>query len=175
MRSEEVAKLICGEFPGLSETAQLYLSAPLEHLCVPGFEGRLQSLLDLDFGYELVAPNLAGALVLLGTKEGINAARDAFVLNAHDPEFQRVQELLYCYRRLRGDDAHELGRWRGELEALRHRTAQSLKRPLGAIPMSNSFKPAVPNFNPFEEVGRNDLCPCGSGRKFKRCCLPKSN
>jgi hypothetical protein len=21
------------------------------------------------------------------------------------------------------------------------------------------------------EVGRNDLCPCGSGRKFKRCCL----
>jgi hypothetical protein len=21
------------------------------------------------------------------------------------------------------------------------------------------------------EVGRNDLCPCGSGKKFKRCCL----
>ncbi|HET9183463.1 MAG TPA: SEC-C metal-binding domain-containing protein [Candidatus Angelobacter sp.] len=20
-------------------------------------------------------------------------------------------------------------------------------------------------------MGRNDLCPCGSGRKFKRCCL----
>ncbi len=20
-------------------------------------------------------------------------------------------------------------------------------------------------------VGRNDLCPCGSGKKFKRCCL----
>ena len=22
-----------------------------------------------------------------------------------------------------------------------------------------------------EKLGRNDLCPCGSGRKFKRCCL----
>ena len=22
-------------------------------------------------------------------------------------------------------------------------------------------------------VGRNDPCPCGSGRKFKRCCLRK--
>ena len=23
------------------------------------------------------------------------------------------------------------------------------------------------------DVGRNDLCPCGSGLKFKRCCLSK--
>ena len=22
-------------------------------------------------------------------------------------------------------------------------------------------------------IGRNDPCPCGSGRKFKRCCLDK--
>jgi len=22
-----------------------------------------------------------------------------------------------------------------------------------------------------QQVGRNDPCPCGSGRKFKRCCL----
>jgi uncharacterized protein YecA (UPF0149 family) len=22
-----------------------------------------------------------------------------------------------------------------------------------------------------EKLGRNDLCPCGSGRRFKRCCL----
>ncbi len=25
----------------------------------------------------------------------------------------------------------------------------------------------------FPGVGRNDLCPCGSGRKFKKCCLEK--
>ncbi|MDF1561894.1 MAG: zinc-dependent peptidase [Deltaproteobacteria bacterium] len=23
------------------------------------------------------------------------------------------------------------------------------------------------------KVGRNDLCPCGSGQKYKRCCLPR--
>ena len=23
------------------------------------------------------------------------------------------------------------------------------------------------------KIGRNDPCPCGSGRKFKRCCLGK--
>ncbi len=25
------------------------------------------------------------------------------------------------------------------------------------------------------KVGRNDVCPCGSGKKFKKCCLPKNN
>lgn len=25
--------------------------------------------------------------------------------------------------------------------------------------------------NPYRDVGRNDPCPCGSGRKFKKCCL----
>jgi uncharacterized protein YchJ len=25
--------------------------------------------------------------------------------------------------------------------------------------------------NPHRNVGRNDPCPCGSGRKFKKCCL----
>lgn len=23
------------------------------------------------------------------------------------------------------------------------------------------------------KVGRNDLCPCGSGKKYKKCCLDK--
>jgi len=24
-----------------------------------------------------------------------------------------------------------------------------------------------------KKVGRNDPCPCGSGKKYKKCCLPK--
>lgn len=26
-----------------------------------------------------------------------------------------------------------------------------------------------------KQVGRNCLCPCGSGKKYKRCCLQKTN
>lgn len=29
----------------------------------------------------------------------------------------------------------------------------------------------APAENPFRHVGRNDPCPCGSGRKFKKCCM----
>lgn len=28
--------------------------------------------------------------------------------------------------------------------------------------------------HPERMPGRNDLCPCGSGKKFKRCCFSKS-
>jgi hypothetical protein len=31
----------------------------------------------------------------------------------------------------------------------------------------------IPKRNPFRHVGRNDPCPCGSGKKFKKCCLGK--
>jgi hypothetical protein len=34
-----------------------------------------------------------------------------------------------------------------------------------------AFGASEPAINPFKGVGRNDPCPCGSGRKFKRCCL----
>ena len=30
-----------------------------------------------------------------------------------------------------------------------------------------------PAHNPYKGVGRNDPCPCGSGKKFKKCCLGK--
>jgi uncharacterized protein len=28
-----------------------------------------------------------------------------------------------------------------------------------------------PVVNPNRDVGRNDPCPCGSGLKYKKCCL----
>jgi hypothetical protein len=35
-------------------------------------------------------------------------------------------------------------------------------------PVHNS---AQPIHRAYPKVGRNDLCPCGSGKKFKRCCI----
>jgi uncharacterized protein len=32
---------------------------------------------------------------------------------------------------------------------------------------AGQFRPKAPNFR---KVGRNETCPCGSGKKYKRCC-----
>lgn len=33
------------------------------------------------------------------------------------------------------------------------------------------YEPMTPVINPMRHVGRNDPCPCGSGKKAKKCCL----
>ena len=38
-------------------------------------------------------------------------------------------------------------------------------------PWSDFEYPGEPVRNPLRHVGRNDPCPCGSGKKFKKCCL----
>ena len=36
---------------------------------------------------------------------------------------------------------------------------------------AEDLEPPAPVENKFRDVGRNDPCPCGSGKKFKKCCL----
>jgi hypothetical protein len=61
-----------------------------------------------------------------------------------------VEELSgwYCFTEQYREDQE---RWRRQAEANRARS-QRLE-------------------NPFKGVGRNNPCPCGSGKKFKKCCL----
>jgi len=33
--------------------------------------------------------------------------------------------------------------------------------------------PLTPIHREGPKIGRNDLCPCGSGKKYKKCCLAK--
>lgn len=40
-------------------------------------------------------------------------------------------------------------------------------------PWTDFAYPNEPVRNPWRNVGRNDPCPCGSGKKFKKCCLGK--
>ena len=43
-----------------------------------------------------------------------------------------------------------------------------------ALAANASHSPTRRHLAPFaaRKVGWNDLCPCGSGRKYKKCCLP---
>jgi len=40
---------------------------------------------------------------------------------------------------------------------------------------SDDWKPMEPVRNPLRHVGRNDPCPCGSGKKAKKCCLARQD
>ena len=52
---------------------------------------------------------------------------------------------------------------------------QQQQAPMGAPPPGMAApQPAVPIRNDAPKVGRNDPCPCGSGRKYKKCCGSES-
>jgi hypothetical protein len=54
-------------------------------------------------------------------------------------------------------------------DVLDHDVLDDLQTPAGErFPLNLPGEPAV---NPWRHVGRNDPCPCGSGKKAKRCCL----
>ncbi len=47
-------------------------------------------------------------------------------------------------------------------------------KPGPSFAAARPFVATGPARNPVRDVGRNDPCPCGSGKKFKKCCLGKT-
>jgi len=85
---------------------------------------------------------------------------------------------------LAGVSFPELEQWRAEekqsIETKKRRREELLapappSRPKPLSPeVRNLIEPAPPPpITRREKVGRNDPCPCGSGKKYKRCCLNK--
>lgn len=58
-----------------------------------------------------------------------------------------------------------LSEWYGFSEEYLRKKEKAEQEP--ALPM----QPTHTVTNPLRNVGRNDPCPCGSGKKFKKCCL----
>ncbi len=60
-----------------------------------------------------------------------------------------------------------------QLRADRH--YQFVRDTIGEMEWWACFKPPAPaqalQLQSKKKVGRNDACPCGSGRKYKHCCL----
>ena len=57
-----------------------------------------------------------------------------------------------------------------DLSAFEARHYSYLDDPVGALDWTAESY-GQPVKNPFKDVGRNDPCPCGSGKKYKKCCL----
>lgn len=74
------------------------------------------------------------------------------------------------------DTIGELSSWHGYSEAFRAETARRRAAGSGgdwSDGKDEDFDAPYIAENPYRDVGRNDPCPCGSGKKFKKCCLNK--
>jgi Protein of unknown function (DUF1186)/SEC-C motif len=118
------------------------------------------------------------AIALLGLNELRSLVKKAFERGLIGPE-------VMDYEDFRGDLKHALAhpdtRWRSgpptqftlfgdtiaELSWWHAFSPEYLERQVSGSNLGLAERAR----NPFRGVGRNDPCPCGSGKKFKRCCL----
>lgn len=108
------------------------------------------------------------AIALLGfadLKPLVEAARaDARLLEEDDPEWF---DLALAEAEAAPEDAARFhDQELGHVEDVIGELAAALDDPEG-----EEEEEANPSRNPNREIGRNDPCPCGSGKKYKKCCL----
>jgi hypothetical protein len=162
MKSPETLGAICRRYASLDWPARLFLMGAVEGLRFPGLHLPIAELVRHETDDGLRA-RLGCALAGHGSKGAMETALDIF---REDPERLHIVEMSYAFRTILGEDDEELRGWRNRLVSHRERTRQSLRS-------LSAGRPAEATSG--SKVGRNDPCPCGSGKKHKKCCLRLRN
>jgi hypothetical protein len=129
-----------------------------------------------------IRTNLADALLSQFADEGIEPVREMVQRRAYDSMSSDLMRKLVAASTILGVTFPEYPIWKRESEA-RLATQQRRMKQMW-IDMQAPAKPAPPKerddylerkpapiLRTEKKVGRNDPCPCGSGKKFKKCCM----
>jgi HEAT repeat protein len=144
---------------------------------------------------------LSFALCKLGSQRGLDKVRQIIAANSYDPTITDLREDVLTSATILGVTFPEADVWRKEAELRERRRASEQRRMFersaqrlaqlerghrllaeaqartGArVTKYGTTRPAwapAPPATTTERVGRNQPCPCGSGKKFKQCCLKR--
>jgi hypothetical protein len=161
-------------YPTAGSHFQLYASGVLGRvhtdLAVQACIGLLEKEPDLE-----LQNWLAQALVDHFSYQGNEVARQVLL---DDPDLFDLQRALVPACTLMGQNFPELDGWRKEAEEKMR--PKPIGRGVSVIAPQQASAPALvrPRTPPVvadKKVGRNGPCPCGSGKKFKKCCLNKQS
>jgi len=138
-----------------------------------------------------VRVNLAHALLSHFPQSGVEEIRTLLTGRRLDFESRDLRNYLVETCTITGDRFPEYEEWRTaeKVEKEEHwkRVNELKDDPAGLMQFAlgklkeDSIASRQPEPNPpvtlqnTQRVGRNDPCPCGSGKKFKKCCLNKSS
>ena len=82
-------------------------------------------------------------------------------LTDESPKDPLAFSILEVYKKFTHDEEY--------LARIKYQYAR-VKELSGGIDTVNHNPPFIPYSNPNKNIGRNDPCPCGSGKKYKKCC-----
>jgi HEAT repeat protein len=166
---------------------RLYATSALEEIHSDTTVRKCLELLpqDKDLG---IRTNLADALLGQFADEGVEPVREMVQRRAYDPMSSDLMRKLVAVSTVLGVTFPEYPIWKREAEerlAKQERRMKEMREffqtpekpalPSPSVPARErddflERKP-VPFLRTKKQVGRNDPCPCGSGKKYKKCCM----
>jgi hypothetical protein len=166
---------------------RLYATSALEKIHSDTTVRRCLQLLPQDKDLD-IRTNLADALLCQYADEGIEPVREMVQRRAYDPSNSDLMWKLVAVSTVLGVTFPEYPIWKREAEERLARQERRMREMRGSLqapatpaappkpaPAREEYlerKPA-PFLRAEKQVGRNDPCPCGSGKKFKRCCMSR--
>lgn len=186
--SDAVVARLVGRYADSDSIERMAIAGTLENIHSDAAVQGCLDLLNREGDPELTAL-LLQALLLNFASEGIEPARQ-FILHTpapRDPEVLQVRSCLLTACKLIGETFPEFDAWledsKNDEEVLRQWDEEH------GIPEDEILDddedddedfwgepphPPATFVRPTERIGRNDPCPCGSGKKYKKCCYGKN-
>ena len=175
--TDTIVETICRDWASAPWHYKLYASSALEHIHSDLTVSKCLELLEREESSD-IRVSLIGAALGSFSSDGIGPAWELSHRGIHELRRDLVGAAM-----LMGLSFPELEQWKDEVKKHDERVKQRMQSlmadpPPEAKPKSPSFDhliepPPQPAIARKEKVGRNDPCPCGSGKKYKKCCLGK--
>jgi hypothetical protein len=179
----DAAEAVTEGWPETSWEYRLYAAGALEKIHTDMTVRKCLELLPVekDVG---IKTNLATALLGQMAEEAIEPVRQMVLQRDYDSEGFDVPGRLVTVSTILGVTFPEYAEWKreseerwAETERRMQEVRESWKNPPPPAPAWEPPPLAERKQAPFvradKPVGRNDPCPCGSGKKFKNCCLKR--
>ena len=192
----QVVERIEAFYSGKPWHVRLYAYGPLGRIKRPESEQALLRLLADELDDEQ-RTWLAAGLCDLCSSEALDTVRRMVVKHRYDPQIVDLDQMLLTVATMTGYEFSEAAEVRDRVERRRRKREELAAMPdsdrlvrllrerwrAGVPPLPEREDPGDEAYWPSEQdslrresakVGRNDPCPCGSGKKYKKCCLNAS-
>jgi hypothetical protein len=192
-----VLHAVAQAFPTSAQRFRLYAINPLEHIHSDLAVGISLKLLGQEKD-DLIRSELAHALLGQFAREGIEVTRQMLVGAELDFVGKGLRNFLLVTCTIMGERFPEYEEWLAKEKAEKEEHSRRVKElegnPQGLLAfalekLAGKKAPEIPKAKPpvvtmprlalprkphaKQKVGRNDPCPCGSGKKFKHCCMTR--
>jgi SEC-C motif len=178
----EASRLIRQAWPTAPEPFRFWSSGVPGRIKHEESEDALLAMLEKESD-RTIRTMLGMGLCSLFSERGVEVVRRMILLGSYDPRLASLEDDLLPALDVLGVSVPEAQRWRKERAKRDRKLQQSLAEleemmsrpePEPAPPTESADYREPPRALPFERteprVGRNDPCPCGSGKKYKKCC-----